>query len=71
MSSDRGNLMAKHFDDLNVAEVRKCLAALRKKWAAHSQIRPLYTSTPVLEGLSTAEFCFCFVMSHHAKRHKN
>lgn len=65
---DTSNLT--HLDNMTVADIRKALAHLRRMWAAHNTIQPIYTCTELIHGVSTAEFCFHFVMSHHAKRHQ-
>lgn len=57
-------------DEMSVADIRKALSQLRRMWANHSTIEPIYTSTVLIGTMSTAEFCFQFVMGHHAKRHQ-
>ena len=56
-------------DEMSVAEIRKSLAAIRRDWSRHSPIHPVYTCTVLAHNMSMAEFCFRFVMGHHAKRH--
>jgi hypothetical protein len=58
--------------DLSVAEVRKSLALIRKKWdAAKSDptAPPLYPSEEIGTGVATVEsFALKFVVGHHTRR---
>ena len=59
--------------ELPVPEVRRCLALLRKRWAASQSdptSRPAYLTDDVGgdRPMSAAEFALAFVMAHHAKR---
>jgi len=64
------NLMHTTVDRMTVADIRKALSKLRRDWSDHSQIHPIYTSTTLTHDMSMSEFCFRFVMGHHAKRHQ-
>ena len=58
--------------DVSVAEVRKSLALIRKKWdAAKSDPKapPLYPSEDIgLKGTSIESFALKFVIGHHTRR---
>ena len=58
---------------LSMAEVRRCLAAMRRKWdGAHCDPhgRPAYLSDELggSPPISMAAFSLLFVLAHHAKR---
>jgi hypothetical protein len=57
------------FESIEVADVRRSLAFVRKCWEEQTPHKPMFTCTHIPIGLSTAEFCFKFVMGHHTKRH--
>jgi len=61
---------------LNIAEVRKALASLRKGWEEVQQdprSKPLYLSStlplPSAQGTRLDDFALRFVLAHHQKRH--
>ena len=54
---------------MNVAEVRKCLTMVRKLWDNHAPETPISLSNKMPNDMLVSEFCFYFVMGHHAKRH--
>lgn len=54
---------------MNVAEVRKCLTMVRRMWEEHTPDSPICLSDQMPNGMLVSEFCFYFVMGHHAKRH--
>ena len=59
-----------HFEpQMNVADVRKCLTQVRRAWDLHSPETPICLCTPLHNEMRMDEFCFAFVMGHHAKRH--
>lgn len=54
---------------MNVAEVRKCLTMVRKLWDNNAPESPICLSEVMPNEMLVSEFCFYFVMGHHAKRH--
>lgn len=54
---------------MTVAQVRKALASLRDTWASATDTHPLYTSLPLIDGMTIGTFCMQFVLGHHWKRH--
>lgn len=54
---------------MEVAEVRRSLAFVRKCWDAQTCLEPLFicSKLPTVD-LTVSEFCFHFVTSHHTKR---
>jgi hypothetical protein len=70
MFENMGSAADNRIDSMTVAEVRKALAQMRKKWGQHSVMRPFYPSSTLIHDLSTSEFAFQFVMGHHHKRHQ-
>ena len=62
-------LEEKNFSEIEVADVRRSLAFVRKTWEEQGCQKPMFTSTIIPIGVSISEFCFRFVMGHHTKRH--
>ena len=54
---------------MQVADVRKCLTQVRRAWDDHSPTTPVRLCAVLPNGMRVDEFCFTFVMWHHAKRH--
>ena len=54
---------------MTVAEVRKCLSALRKIWAGHGINNPIDLSYKLSNNFCISHFAFEFVLGHHKKRH--
>lgn len=53
---------------MQVAEVRRCLLAVRVAWTAHSTESPLNLSHLVPNGAQMHSFCYNFILAHHNKR---
>jgi hypothetical protein len=56
-------------DGMSVAEVRRGLDYMRKRWREHSLEEPFYLSEVLFNGMQIQQFAFMFVMGHHHKRH--
>jgi hypothetical protein len=58
--------------DVSVAEVRKCLALIRRRWDQRHidpKAPPMYNCDPVgVQDLSVEDFALKFVVGHHARR---
>jgi hypothetical protein len=75
MSSKKKRVMTSAIEGMSVADVRKCLADIRKQWQDHSVQNPIRgcheiacipkNRTPVM----IEEFSFQFISGHHNKRH--
>jgi len=60
---------------MSVADVRKCLSAVRQCWKTHSPTRPMRVSECLQSvegdhGMTVEQFALLFVLGHHDKRHK-
>jgi len=55
-------------EQMNIADVRKSLAEMRREWAKHSEVRPFLPSSRLGNGIVVSDFALRFVMGHHAKR---
>ena len=58
-------------ESLRVADVRRALATIRRKWddMSRSEHKPMYLGTEIhIENLSIEDFALQFVLSHHSKR---
>ena len=53
---------------MQVAEVRRCLLAVRTQWAQHDPELPFNLTTIMPNGVQMHTFCFDFVLTHHNKR---
>lgn len=54
---------------MTVAEVRRGLDSMRRKWKCRGMDDPFYVSEIILNNMTMQEFGFKFVMGHHYKRH--
>ena len=52
-----------------VANVRKGLATLRDMWKHRTPNTPLFISDLLIADMSIQEFCTCFTLGQHMKRH--
>ena len=55
--------------NMSVADVRKALGTMRSAWENHTIDKPINPSQRIIHDMSLSEFAFCFVYSHHEKRH--
>ena len=53
---------------MQVAEVRRCLLAVRQAWSLHSPEAPFNLSAAVPNGAPLHSFCYSFILAHHNKR---
>lgn len=53
---------------MQVAEVRRCLLAVRTMWGAHTPDSPINLMTVLPNGMPMHEFAYEFVLAHHNKR---
>jgi hypothetical protein len=51
-----------------VAEVRKGLGQMRKRWRARSECNPFCFSQPLLKGMTVEQFATAFLQGQHLKR---
>ena len=52
----------------SVAEVRRCLLAMRTQWALHSPDTPFNLTMLLPNGECADQFSFDFVLTHHNRR---
>lgn len=62
-------VMTSAIPSMSVAEVRRCLAHIRKFWKHSTTEAPFLPSIEILPGQSIEEFALHFVRGHHDKRH--
>ena len=53
---------------MSVAEVRRGLDSMRKKWKSR-ETTPFYICDTIFNDMTMQEFGYKFVMGHHHKRH--
>ena len=53
---------------MQVAEVRRCLLAVRSAWSKHSPETPLNLTQMLPNGMPVDVFCYNFMLNHHNKR---
>ena len=71
MSSAKNEVqLTSAIENMSVADVRKALSQMRKKWQKHSCIHPFFPSHDITTDMTVSEFSFRFVMGHHEKRHQ-
>ena len=58
----------KEGDIAYVADVRRCLASIRKIWINQTRDSPLIISEMVSSSCSISDFSFRFVLGHHIRR---
>jgi len=58
----------KENDRAHMADVRRCLAAMRKAWLRQTQDSPLTLCEVVSNGTTISQFAFQFVLGHHVRR---
>lgn len=61
--------MTSAIPDMTVAEVRRALQELRKKWKDSTEDDLFYPSDPLFNGLTVESFALMQVTGHHKKRH--
>ena len=55
--------------NVDIGDVRKSLACIRKQWRMHNEDTILSISDRMLDStLSMSTFCFHFVIGHHLRR---
>lgn len=68
-------VMTSAIEGMSVADVRKCLADVRRQWAEHSPDRPFRGCNQVrcvpdsTASMNVEELAFAFITGHHNKRH--
>lgn len=58
-------------DGMTVAEVRRNLDLVRKRWKQQDQGEPFFLTDPLAGGFTVDTFALKFVIGHHFKRQQN
>ena len=58
----------KESERAQMADVRRCLAAMRRAWLRQTQDSPLTLCEVVSNNTTISQFAFQFVLGHHVRR---
>ena len=67
-SARNKRLVTSAIPGLSVAQVRKMLELIRKRWQSSSETESFFISEQLPNNMTIQEFAFKFVLGHHLKR---
>lgn len=71
MSDSSRRIVTSAIDGMSVAEVRRNLDLVRKRWRQQSEGTPFFLTDPLGNGFTVDTFAVKFVIGHHFKRQQN